>query len=272
VRGSLGIFNLVDLLQLLAANHSKGLLTVHHPSRGECKLYLDGSGRMLHAAFDDREGIPAIKAILEDEHGNFEFLPNLSPTVKSIDANLDNVLFQAIRELESQKTQTVAEKHVAPPQELDTPRVKSIDRLSNLTLSGEEFAVIEKMDGQMSAIGIAQSTGIPLERVQTILTRLASISMIEIKRREVRIAQLVIGLSRELVGTEACIDEVILNAWERQANKKVRGIRIREKSGREIVFPTMSRPGLGAYLLLSNNSIMQFGLQAGKSVLAKPEM
>jgi hypothetical protein len=150
--------------------------------------------------------------------------------------------------------------------------VKSLDRLSTLTLSGEEFAVIEKMDGQMSALGIAQITGIPLERVQTILTRLASISMIEIKRREVRIAQLVIGLSRELVGTEACIDEVILNAWERQANKKVRGIRIREKSGREIVFPTMSRPNLGAYLLLSNNSIMQFGLQAGKSVLAKPEM
>jgi Domain of unknown function (DUF4388) len=270
VRGSLGIFNLVDLLQLLAANHSKGLLTVHHPARGECKLYLDGSGRLLHAAFDDLEGIPAIKAILGDERGNFEFLPNLSPTLKSIDANLDNVLFQAIRELESKKT--VAEKHVPPPQELDTPRVKSMDRLSNLTLSGEEFAVIEKMDGQMSALGIAQITGISLERVQTILTRLASISMIEIKRREVRIAQLVIGLSRELVGTEACIDEVILNAWERQANKKVRGIRIREKSGREIVFPTMSRPGLGAYLLLSNNSIMQFGLQAGKSVLAKPEM
>ena len=88
MRGSLGIFNLVDLLQLLAANHSKGLLTVHHPSRGECKLYLDGSGRMLHAAFDDHEGIPAIKAILEDEHGNFEFLPNLSPSVNSIDANI----------------------------------------------------------------------------------------------------------------------------------------------------------------------------------------
>jgi Domain of unknown function (DUF4388) len=272
MRGSLGIFNLVDLLQLLAANQSKGLLTVFHPSRGECRMYLDGSGRLLHAAFDDLEGIPAIKSILKDEHGNFEFLPNLAPTVKSIDANLDNVLFQAIRELESQKTQTVAEKHIAPPQELDTPRVKSMDRLSNLTLSGEEFAVIERMDGQLSALGIAQATGLPLERVQTILTRLASISMIEIKRREVRIAQLVIGLSRELVGTEACIDEAILNAWERQANKKVRGIRIREKSGREIVFPTISRPGLGAYLLLSNNSFMQFGLQAGKSVLAKPEM
>ena len=271
MRGSLGIFNLVDLLQLLAANQSKGQLTVYHPSRGECRMYLDGSGRLLHAAFDDLEGIPAIKSILKDERGNFEFLPNLSPSLKSIDANLDNVLFQAIRELESQ-TQTVAEKHVAPPQELDTPRVKSLDRLSNLTLSGEEFAVIERMDGQLSALGIAQATGLPLERVQTILTRLASISMIEIKRREVRIAQLVIGLSRELIGTEACIDEAILNAWERQASKKVRGIRIREKSGREIVFPTISRPGLGAYLLLSNNSFMQFGLQAGKSVLAKPEM
>jgi hypothetical protein len=268
VRGSLGIFNLVDLIQLLGSNNSRGCLLVHHPEHGDCRTYFD-IGRVTHVSYQGVEGVEALKNMLQDERGNFEFLPNLAANKNSVTSSLDNLLLQAIRGLEAEPNRE--EKQVTPPNELDTPRVLDMERLSQLTLSSEEFSIIEKVDGKRSTLGIAQASGLPYETVVHVLVRLAGLGLVDIKRRDVRIAQLVIGMSREISGSEACIDQVIVKTWERQTGRKVRGVRIREASGREIVFPSITRIDLGAYLLLSSSTIVRFGLQAGRSVLAKPE-
>ena len=267
VRGSLGIFNLVDLIQLLGSNNSRGCLLVHHPQHGDCRTYFD-SGRVTHVSYQHFEGADALQSLLRDERGNFEFLPNLAPPKQSVTSSLDNLLLQAIRGLETEPARE--EKRAPDPQELDTPRILDVDRLSQLTLSAEEFSIIEKIDGKLSTLGIAQASGLAYDTVVHVLVRLSGLGLVEIKRRDVRIAQLVIGMSREIGGTEACIDQVIVRTWERQTGQKVRGVRIREASGREIVFPAITRTDLGAYLLLSSSTIVRFGLQAGRSVLAKP--
>lgn len=268
VRGSLGIFSLLDLLQLLGSNQSKGLLSVHHPSEHEGRVYFD-AGRVVFAQFGTLQDALAVRAMLHDERGNFEFIPGRTPLKKTIDSSLDNFLFEVIRELdEGSKTE---EKKIPPPNDLDAPRIIDHDRIGSLTLSADEFSVIELIDGERSVADIAQTAHQPLELVQRVLIRFASLGLVEVKKRSPRIARLVIGLSRELTDMRVCIDETIMQTWNRQHGRPVSKIRMRDTAGQEFVFEVFSTPNLGAYILFSSNAIMRYDLHAGAQVLVKPE-
>jgi Domain of unknown function (DUF4388) len=75
----LGVFNLLDLIQLLAQNNSRGYLGIHHPSQGEGRFYLE-EGKLTHASFAGTHDLAALRAVLQDERGSFEFVPNQVPT------------------------------------------------------------------------------------------------------------------------------------------------------------------------------------------------
>jgi Domain of unknown function (DUF4388) len=269
VRGSLGIFSLLDLLQLLGSNQSKGLLSIHHPSNREGRVYFD-AGRVIFAQFDTLEDAEAVRAMLRDERGNFEFIPGRTPAKKTIAASLDNFLFEVIRELD-EGTKTTVEKKIPPPNDFDAPRILDNDRISSLTLSADEFSVIELIDGERSVAGIAQIANQPLELVQTVLIRFSSLGLVDVKKRSPRIARLVIGLSRELTDMRVCVDQIIMQAWDRQHGRPVSKIRMRDTAGQEFVFEAFGTPNLGAYLLFSSNAIMRYDLHAGDQVLVKPE-
>jgi Domain of unknown function (DUF4388) len=269
VRGSLGIFNLLDLLQLLGSNQSKGCLSVHHPSEREGRVFFD-AGHVVFAQFGTLEDAVAVRAMLHDERGNFEFIPGRTPQKKTINVSLDNFLFEVIRELD-ENTKVTVEKKVLPPNELDAPRILDNARISSLTLSADEFSVIELIDGERSVSAIAQAAKQPLDVVQTVLIRFSSLGLVDVKKRSPRIARLVIGLSRELTDMRVCVDEVILRAWDRQHGRPVSKIRMRDTAGQEFVFEAFGTPNLGAYLLFSSNAIMRYDLHAGAQVLVKPE-
>jgi hypothetical protein len=258
----------VDLLQLLGSNQSRGYLAVHHPSRGEGRVYLN-AGRVVHVHFDGREDAEALKLMLQDERGNFEFLPGRAAPRESITASLDNLLLSAIRTLEPPEPGD--DKEIPPPDELDVPAVKDVDRVGRLTLSADEFAVIERVDGTRSVLGLAQATSLSVETVQRILMRLSSLGVLDVRKRSPRIARLVVALSRDITGLGAYLDEVIMRAWTRQFGGPVSKIRIRLDNGREVVLAAASAPDLGPYLLLSNNGLIRHNLNANSSVLVKPE-
>jgi hypothetical protein len=268
VRGSLGVFNLFDLLQLLSQNHSKGCLNIFHPSQREGRVYFD-TGRITHVSFGALTDAEALRGLLRDERGNFEFAPGRTPAKETVLVGFDNLMLSVIRELD-EGTNTV-EKQIPLPGELDTPAVLEAEKLSALTLAADEFAVIELIDGERSVIHISQISSLPLETVQRTLVRLASIGLIEVKKRSPRVARLVVGLSRELTGLEICVDEVILRSWDKQSGRPVKRLRMRDEEGREFVFDAIGTPDLGAYALFSNNALMRFDLRANAQVLVKPE-
>jgi hypothetical protein len=268
VRGSLGVFNLVDLIQLLAQNKSRGCLVVHHPDRGEGRFYME-DGKLVHASFSGFEDLEALQSVLHDERGSFQFSPGLGVPKHSIKANLDNLLLAAVRGLE--EAPRLEEKQTPRPDEVDVPRVLDRNRLASITLAGEEFSVVERVDGQRSVLEIAEAAGLPFGHVQKVLSRLSALGLIEVRRRSARVARLVIGLSHDLLGLEVAVDHTIMQNWEKSQGKRIRQIRIREESGREFIFPAFAAPNLGAYLLLSSNALMRFELRAGTNVLAKPE-
>jgi Domain of unknown function (DUF4388) len=268
VRGSLGVFNLLDLIQLLAQNNSRGYLGIHHPSQGEGRFYLE-DGKLTHASFAGVHDLAALRAVLHDERGSFEFVPHQLPTQKTITASLDNLLLQAVRSLSDAPRHE--EKQTPRPDEVDVPRVLHKERLMSVELSTDERLVVDQINGQRSAGELAEVCGQPLGQVRDVLVRLAALGLLEVKKRPPRVARLVIGLSHDLVGLEAAVDTTIIKTWERQHGRRVKKIRIREESGREFVFPTVAAPNLGAYLLFSSNAMMRFTLHAGASVLVKPE-
>src|SRR5690606_23940669 len=71
VTGTLGLFSLVDLFQLLAAARRSGRLSIDHPS-GPAKVFFD-KGQVVHAEFQGIAGEEAVYAIFADERGTFEF-------------------------------------------------------------------------------------------------------------------------------------------------------------------------------------------------------
>ncbi|HEX2865221.1 MAG TPA: DUF4388 domain-containing protein [Deinococcales bacterium] len=269
MRGSLGLFSLLDLLQLLGSNQSRGYLAIHHPNRGEARVYLD-QGRVVHIAFDGLTDLEALRAVLRDERGNFEFLPNRAAPAVTIQASLDNLLLAAIRGMEPNGRGE--DREAPPPEELDIPVLTDLERVGRLTLSAEEMPVIERIDGVLSVAGIAAATDRPIEVVQRTLQRLSSLQLLEVRRRSPRIARLVVALGRDLTDMTAGLDEVILRAWSRQQGHAVEYIRIRQESGRELVFPVRGGPRLGPNLAFSNVALMRFSLRAGESILARPEV
>jgi hypothetical protein len=86
------------LLQLLARNGSRGCLAVLHPSGREARVYLR-DGRVVGATFGDARDVQAVRALLADQRGSFEFLPGVAPATETVTSGLDEFLFAAIRAL-----------------------------------------------------------------------------------------------------------------------------------------------------------------------------
>lgn len=262
------MFNLLDLIQLLAQNNSRGYLGIHHPTQGEGRFYLE-DGKLTHASFAGVHDLAALRAVLTDERGSFEFVPHQLPAQKTITSSLDNLLLQAVRELGNASRHE--EKQTPRPDEVDVPRVLNPERLMSVSLSDEERLVVDQIDGRRSTAELAEVCAQPFAQVQEVLIRLTALGLLEVRKRQPRLARLVIGLSHDLVGLEAAVDSTIIKTWERQHGRRVKRIRMREESGREFVFPAFSAPSLGAYLLFSSNAMMRFTLHAGASVLVKPD-
>src|SRR5690606_24882331 len=102
--GQLGLFSLVDLLQLLASKKRSGLLAVEHP-RGQGRLFLKG-GDVVHAEFDSHTGRNAVYALLADEQGSYEFTDEIQAPRRSIDVSSEDLLLDAIRRTDASRGRT----------------------------------------------------------------------------------------------------------------------------------------------------------------------
>lgn len=96
--GTLGLFSLVDLFQLLAASARSGRLSIVHPE-GNARIFFD-KGRVVHAAFGGETGEAAVFALFADERGSFEFQLGSSAPQISVTTSLENLLLEATRRLD----------------------------------------------------------------------------------------------------------------------------------------------------------------------------
>jgi len=100
VTGTLGLFSLVDLFQLLAGAARTGRLAVQHPD-GQARFYFE-RGRVTHAEFGELEGEAAVYALFEDERGTFAFVVGLPAPRQSVTTATENLVLEALRRLDEQ--------------------------------------------------------------------------------------------------------------------------------------------------------------------------
>jgi hypothetical protein len=266
VTGTLGLFSLVDLFQLLAAAARTGRLSVQHPA-GQARMYFE-RGRVTHAEFAGLEGEAAVYALFEDERGPFEFVVGLPAPRLSVTTATENLVLEALRRLDEQHRDEPAR---GPEVSRDAVPFVPEDAVRDLPFGADERRVLEAVNGQRTVTRLAANLGLPLAEVQRVVGRLVGVGTLQLRARRPRTAQLVVRLARAGVPSGVVgLDEGIVHNWSRVLGADVPEVAVRRPDGTAFAAPLTTVVGGGPYLLVVPDTLLRLGLRVDDTVLVKP--
>lgn len=263
--GTLGLFSLVDLFQLLASAQRSGRLAIDHPA-GVARVYLD-KGRVVHAEFGELAGEDAVFALFADERGSFEFRMGIPAPSTSIRSGTENLVLEAIRRLDESRREggpTVARDAVPT---LDT----TYERAADLVLNEDERRVLEHANGQRNVTRIALDAGLDPDDTLAIVERLSRVGVLKMRGRRPRTARLVARLGNsELAAGVAGLDAGILHTWQRATGAWPERVACRREDGKVLVFQASPVDGAGPYILFSRDTLFRSDLAVNEALLVRP--
>ncbi len=262
--GTLGLFSLVDLFQLLASSSRTGRLAVEHPT-GKARVYFD-KGRVVHAEFNHHMGEEAVYALFADERGSFEFQIGLPAPEESVQTSTENLMLEAIRRLD----ESLRDSNVIP----DDAVISFADGVSlsdPLNLQAQEVALLKFVDGNSSLAQLAERSGEDPMDVKRIVDRLMKAGVLKLREKKVRTARLTVQLSRQElpVGTVA-IDLSIMSAWEKALGRGVDVVVCKRDDGQVYSFRAVSLSNAGANILMSRITMAKAEMAVNTALLVKP--
>ncbi len=263
--GTLGLFSLVDLFQLLASAKRSGRLAVEHPT-GMARVYFD-QGQVVHADFGEIVGEEAVYALFADERGHFEFRIGMTASQTTISRSTENLVLEAMRRLDEGK------HHGDPKLLLSRDAVPALSKAgqSDLHLTDEELLLIDKVDGRRSVTTIAKEAGLDTEEALSVTERLLRTGIIRLQNRRARTARLVTRLSQlKLPPGAAGLEEAILLAWEKALGQSVSEVACKRENGDVLVFAALALRGSGPFLELSRDTLFRANLKANETLLVRP--
>jgi len=268
VTGTLGLFSLVDLFQLLASSSRSGRLLVEHP-RGVARVYFE-KGKVVHADFESFKGEEAVYELFSDERGSFEFSLGLPAPEQTISGSTENLVLESIRKLDESRrdnpNQTRSLDDGAVPSFTD----KAPDA-GNLTLYANEVTVLRVIDGRRDLKQIAKLTKLDLEEVKRVVSRLMRVGAITVRGKKPRVARLVAQLARRpLPPNVVGIDTKIVDNWRRVVGYKPNRVACRRPNGKIDTFDLEAHDDVGAYILMSRDTLFTANLAANTALLVKP--
>lgn len=263
--GTLGLFSLVDLFQLLGGAARTGRLAVDHP-RGPARIYFD-KGEVVHAEFGDEEGAAAVYALFADERGTFHFRAGLAAPRTSMGMRAQNVVLEAVRRLDEERRDDGLA--LAEPDQI--PERAGTGAATGLTLGTEEHAFLDQVDGRRSLARIAELTGLEFEAAARIASRLVAVGAMVMRKRRARTARLVVRASHEpLPSNVVALDPSILEAWGKATGQPPREVLCKRDDGRVDRLRVVARTGAGPYLLFGREVLLRTGLVADQALLVRP--
>lgn len=262
--GTLGLFSLVDLFQLLASSARTGRLGVRHP-QGPARIYFD-KGQVVHAEFGPMAGVEAVYALFEREEGSFEFTVGLPPPRVSIATSTENVILDAIRRLDERRRDQ-------PQTSVARDAVLALgDRdLGKLTLHADEFTILAQVNGARNVTQIAVEAGLEPELVMEVVGRLLKVGALRLNGKRPRTARLVSRLAAGRFPSGAAgLDPGILTTWERATGHAATQVACRFPDGRVTVYQAEPVSGAGPYIHFSRETMAQGGLAVDLTLLVRP--
>ncbi len=276
VTGTLGLFSLVDLFQLLAAARRTGRLSIEHPVTG-ARIYFD-RGQVVHAEFGELAGEDAIYTLFADERGAFEFRLGLPSPAKTINVGTENLVLEAMRRLDEVNkglpdrptTPGAGGIHVSAEAVPAVPEVVGGEQ-REFALNPEELAVMSQVDGHRTVSRIAENLGLEVSDVRVVCERLVRTGVLRLQNRRARTARLVTRLSRKrLAPLVVGVDASILRSWESVLGSQVEEVACRRENGSVLLFQVVPTEGSGPYLELSRDTLVRSDLRVDQTLLVRP--
>ncbi len=262
--GTLGLFSLVDLFQLLASSARTGRLTVDHPI-GRARVYFD-KGRVVHADFAEDEGDSAIYALFGDERGSFEFQVGIPASKKTVQSSTENLMLEAIRRLD----ETSRDDDVMIPNDA-VPVFDEVDATSTLSLEPYEIELVKSMDGMHTIEDIAKISNIELDKIKLTIDRLVRIGVLKLRDKKPRTARLVTKLERGNLATGIVgLDKNILAQWGTILGDTPEQVACRLPDGRVLMFKAQPVEQAGPFIMFSMETLTVVDLPVNIALLVKP--
>ena len=253
VTGTLGLFSLVDLFQLLAASKRTGRLTVQHPV-ARARIYFD-RGQLCHAEFGDLDGPAAVDALFADERGAFSFTAGLPAPRTTVQVSTEAIVLDALRRLDVSR---------------DAVPFASPDGGAPVEPSAFERRVLAAVNGHWTAGRIAQELGVDEEETCRAVARLVQVGMLRLRPRRPRTARLVVRLAPPGVAAgSVAVDAGIVRSW-REVAGDVAQVALKLPDGVAVAVPLVETQGVGAYVWVPRELLLRLGLRVDDTVLARP--
>ncbi|MCA9838920.1 MAG: DUF4388 domain-containing protein [Trueperaceae bacterium] len=262
--GTLGLFSLVDLFQLLASSARTGRLTIDHP-RAKARVYFD-KGQIVHASFGEVEGEEAVYELFGDERGSFEFQVGISASQKTVNASTENLMLEAIRRLDEHNR----DDDVMIPDEA-VPVFTGNAQSSSLSLEPHEVELLKFMDGMHTIFEISEKTRTEPNDIKKVISRLVKVGVLKVRDKKPRTARLVTRLERDRLNTGTVgVDKNILGQWGNILGETPEQVACRFPDGRVLMFKAKPVEEAGPYIMFSMETLAIVDVPVNVALLVKP--
>lgn len=252
MEGTFDLLNPIELLQLLSQAGQSGVFAV---PGGE--IYLE-RGHPVHARYKDKTGSDGLFEILGLQDGKFRFLAGERAKQSSLEGTLDNYLLQAIRFLDTRLD-------LSP---FDQVEIIDHERAGRLTLSPDEFALMQLLNQPITLIELSSASGMALDTITLSISHLARLGVVHISNKTPHTVRLRVTRLEGVEGNRAIVDAQLLRVWRNQfgpfANLEVK------VGSRNLQIGIEAGSKLGATLLMSQDALFFYNLNVEQEVMVWP--
>lgn len=254
MEGTFELLSPIELLQLLSQAGRSGVFAV---PGGE--IYLE-RGHPVHARYKDKTGSAGLFEILALQDGKFRFLAGERAKQSSLEGTLDNYLLQAIRFLD-------ARIDLSP---FDEVSLSDPERAARLTLSPEEFALLQHLSQPATLIHLSSVLGLPLDTVGLSVGHLARLGVAKIVNKTPSTARLRVGRFEGVEGNRVLVEAQLLRAWRKQFGPFTA---LAAQAGeRQLSIAVEAGGKLGAYLYFSSDALFFYNLNVDQELMVWPAL
>jgi len=263
VTGTLGLFSLVDLFQLLSSSSRTGRLNINHPD-GKAKVYFD-NGKIVHAEFSGTMGEEAVFLLFSDERGSFDFQLGVPSPQESIKTATENLMLEAIRRVDEK-----SKSNIDIPDDMVPAYVADVPSASTLSLQPQEVSLLKHINGQRTLADLAKTNGVSTNQVKQIVDRLVKVGVLQLQNKKPRTARLVTRLTNNLETNTVALDKNIWSQWASMMGHEPARVVCRLPSGKIKKFNLTNKENVGPYILFSKETLAMSNLAVNDSLLVKP--
>lgn len=155
MQGDLSEYALPDLLMFMQGMRKHGQLIVEQKtSRISAGVFFD-RGEVVHAYCPPKEGISAIHQLLRWQEGSFAFLKGATHRVRTIEADLHNLLLDGLRQLDEHR---VIEKQL-PPDDTVLHVQRDANAAEDVRMTQAEWRLLSLINGRRTLSQVVALSG-----------------------------------------------------------------------------------------------------------------